>query len=143
MMFFHIKKIILKIQDKREKSFCAVLKYQNDTLELGFDTLEAFNYGFSISKVSIWHFGINFWHFGNQCPPFFEPLRSMRCSFFSIFYNVFSQLFIKFLYTFCVAKTLLFSSPTPKICINRDFDYPKICITVEGGRKNQSSYPFW
>ena len=55
----------------------------------------------------------------------------MRCSFFSIFYNVFSQLFIKFLYTFCVAKTLLFSSPTPKICINRDFDYPKICITVE------------
>jgi hypothetical protein len=33
-------------------------------LKLGFDTLEAFNYGFSISKVSNWHFGINFWHFG-------------------------------------------------------------------------------
>ena len=46
----------------------------------------------------------------------------MRCSFFSIFYNVFSQLFIKFLYTFCVAKTLLFSSPTPKICITVERD---------------------
>ena len=28
-------------------------------------------------------------------------------------------------------KTVLFSNSTPKICINRDFDYPKICITVE------------
>ena len=32
-------------------------------------------------------------------------------------------------------KTVLFSNSTPKICINRDFDYPKICITVEGGGK--------
>ena len=59
--------------------------------------------------------------------------------------------------SFWPVKTVLFSYPTPKICINRvldypkicinrffyypkicmiwDFDYPKICITVEGGGK--------
>ena len=47
---------------------------------------------------------------------------------------------------FWPARMVLFPSPTPKICINRvfnypkiciiwDFYYPKICITVEGGRK--------
>ena len=63
-ILFHIKNFHFKDLIQKGEIFYAIPKYQNDTLKLGFDTLEAFNYGFSISKVSNWHLGINFWHFG-------------------------------------------------------------------------------
>ena len=87
------------------------------------------------SKVSKWDFGTWIWYFRSIWLRIFY-FQSAKFALWDTFLALWNHSLINQITdnlrlqwsSFWPVRTVLFSSPTPKICINRGFDYPKICI---------------